>query len=269
MKIAVLSNYYIEHAGGIETVADILVAAYRSAGHDVSWIAADVPNGTHLRYEFDNPIAAWNLTERHFGFPYPLPSPFSLGTLWRRIAWADVVHIHDCLYALNVAAMIASKRLRKPTLLTQHVPEIPYSSRLLRAVQGQAYRHLGRRVLRSADHVVFVNPAVRAQFVSRMNFRRPPSVIENGVETDLFSVIPRHRPRRTALFVGRFVEKKGLPILRAAAERTPQWDWVLVGPAGDHDPRSREPRAADGLDQAQRHSRGRDRRRDGAARRRG
>jgi glycosyltransferase involved in cell wall biosynthesis len=38
------------------------------------------------------------------------------------------------------------------------------------------------------------------------------------------------------LFVGRFVEKKGLSRLRSVIEATPAWRWVLVGPPGDAAP---------------------------------
>src|SRR5207244_5280709 len=45
--------------------------------------------------------------------------------------------------------------------------------------------------------------------------------------------------RRNLLFVGRFVEKKGLAAIRAMAAAKPEWDFWLAG-GGPIDPRSWE-----------------------------
>jgi glycosyltransferase involved in cell wall biosynthesis len=126
-------------------------------------------------------------------------------------------------------------------LVTQHIGHIPYRNPLLRGLHGAANRLLGRSILGGADQVVFESATVQDYFSRFVSFRRPPLLIENGVDTARFRpaaaderrslrsrlALPAERP--VVLFLGRFVEKKGLPILRALAERFPQLQWVLAG----------------------------------------
>jgi glycosyltransferase involved in cell wall biosynthesis len=148
----------------------------------------------------------------------------------------DVVHLHDCLYAANVATYRAARRARKPVVLTQHVAEVPYRNPAVRLLQGVAYASVGRRLLTGAEQVVFVSERVRRRF-SGLPFKRSPVLIENGIDLALFSPSPKPSRRRPQLlFVGRFVEKKGLGLVREMAAATPDFDWVLVGRRGDVDP---------------------------------
>lgn len=241
MRILQLSNYYPEHIGGIETVADSLARLLRGRGHELRWIAAEPPGYAHTGPAADHPLAAWNITEERFGFPYPLTGPRA----WRRIRtdveWCDVLHVHDCLYVNNVVAAELARRRRRPVLVTQHVAEVPYASAMLRGLQHTAYTVVGRRVLQQADRVVFVSETTRRAFAARMHFRHAPIVIENGVDTDVFSPAAcgsRAEARARLglngaspllLFVGRFVAKKGISVIRDVAWMHPEWRWVLIG----------------------------------------
>jgi len=248
LRILLVSNYFPEHVGGIETVAATLADGYRRRGHEVRWIAGDVKERPHRGPHDDIPIRVWNLTER-LGFPYPLAGPRSVSTIRQEVSWCEVVHMHDCLYAVNLTALVAARRSPyRPVLLTQHVGLVPFRNPAVRGLQALAYASLGRAALSSADQVVFVSDEVSRWFARRVRFRRPPVVIENGVDLDLFrpAASEERRALRAALgveesgrllmFVGRFVEKKGIRLLRSVVEATPQWCWFLIGRAGDVDP---------------------------------
>lgn len=247
MRILLVNNYYPEHIGGIETVAASLAAGYRKRGHEVHWVAGDIGTRVHVPAPDDFPIRVWNGIEG-LGFPYPLPSPSSARAMRRHAQWADVVHMHDCLYALNVVTFVAAHRERRPVLLTQHVAKVPYPNPFYRGLQSAAYATVGRALLLRAEQVVFVSDAVRRWFAARVRFKRPPLVIENGIDAATFE--PLEAAQRDAtrtrlgingsrpllLFVGRFVEKKGVRLVRPLIESTPGCDWLMVGRAGDVDP---------------------------------
>jgi glycosyltransferase involved in cell wall biosynthesis len=246
MRLLLVTHCYPEHASGVEVVAGELASRLAARGVEIVWAALHSegagPEGvTRL------PMAGWNVTERRLGFPYPLWGPASLARLSAAVADCDLVHLHDSLYLGNVAAYLAAARRRKPVVVTQHVGSIPFSSPLLRALMGAANRTLGRLVLGGCEQVVFISPRVQQYFARLVPFRRPPLYWPNGVDTTLFHPVSLDERRAlraklgwpadgpVLLFVGRFAEKKGLPLLRALAGRLAKLAWVFVG-RGPHDP---------------------------------
>lgn len=249
MRILAVSNYYPEHVGGIESVTDTLVAGLRRSGHQVRWMAGDISDHPHHGDAGDVPVRVWNAVER-LGFPYPVPGPAAMARINQEVAWSEVVHLHDCLYAVNAATLVAARRQGRPVLLTQHIAKVPYTNPLIRGLQSLAYASLGKAVLSSVDQVAFVSEEVRRWFQARVRFRRPPVLIESGVDTNLFA--PASETERLSyrerlgvkveqpllVFVGRFVEKKGIRLIRPVIESNPGWSWLFIGRAGDVDPQS-------------------------------
>ena len=249
MRILAVSNYYPEHVGGIESLTATLVAGFRRNGHQVRWMAGDISDRPHHGGPDDVPVRVWNAVER-LGFPYPVQGPAGMSRINQQVEWSEVVHMHDCLYAVNVATFIAARRQRRPVLLTQHIAKVPYTNPLIRGLQSVAYATVGAELLSKADQVVFESEEVYRWFEPRIHFRTPPVVIESGVDTELFKPAPeaerlafRERLGATpeqplVLFVGRFVEKKGIKLIRPVIEAHPKWSWVFIGRAGDVDPQS-------------------------------
>ena len=247
MRILLVTHYYAEHRGGVEIVAAELARRLSARGLDITWMASAGDAEPVARGEAvtRRPVPAWNLTERRLGFPYPLWSPLALLRLSQKVRCADVVHLHDSLYLGNVVAYLWARCYGKPVVVTQHVGPVPYSSRLLRGMLGLANRTLARLVLGGCDQAVFISPRVQAYFSRLFRFRHAPVYLANGVNTERFYPVSeesrqalRRRlgwpaDRKVRLFVGRFVEKKGLPLLRQLATARPQDLWVFVGWGGD------------------------------------
>ena len=232
------------HRGGVERVAQQLSHWYSRAGHDVTWVATDGGGGSPT--EHDGPvelvrIPAFNGLERWRGMPFPFPSPFGLRPLREAVRGADVVHLHDCLYLPILAADSAAHRAGVPTIVTQHVAMVAFGGPV-EAALDRAYRTVGRRVLRRAAHVAFVNEGVRAWFAANVDPSLASEHIPNAVDLARFQ--PATRDARAAarrafgvpdaatviLFVGRLVAKKQLRELAAALARVDaSWHLLVVG----------------------------------------
>ena len=230
MRIVLVTHYFPAHRGGIELVAGELATRLAGKGADITWYASDtdaapeIPGVTCVRAK------AYNAIERRLGVPYPLWSISALRALSRAVRAADAVHLHDCLYLANVVAYLAARRAGRPVIVTQHIGMVPYRNPLLRALLFLAYRVLGRLVLGGATQVVFISGTVKRYFETFVTFRAPPHLVPNGVDTAMFQQQER-QPDSTMhlLFVGRFVEKKGLPFLRELALRLPQARFTFAG----------------------------------------
>ncbi len=241
MRVLLVTHYYAEHGGGVEIVAGQLAARLACRGVEITWAAggpAPSESGDGIAYL---PMRAWNGTEWSLGFPYPVWSPASTARLCRAARSCDIVHLHDSLYLGNVVAFLRARVAGKPTLVTQHVGMVPYRQSLLRGLLATANRTLGRFVLGGASQAIFVSHKVREYFRRFVHFQADPLWIPNGLATEtFFPATPDERrrlrkelgwpgDRPVFLFVGRFMEKKGLSLVRALAARFPDCQWVTIG----------------------------------------
>ncbi len=243
MRVTLVTHYYPAHRGGVERIAGQLAARLAAAGSvHIRWHASDCDPAPDPKAGVTTiPARSCNFAERRLGFPYPLWSLGALRRLMRDCREADVVHLHDCLYLANIVAYAAARLARRPVLVTQHIGEVPYRSRLLRGVQWLAHRLLGAWVLGGADRVVFESEAVRVHFGRFVRYRAQPQLVQNGVDTTRFQPAPAEQRRELrarlgvqaetplVLFLGRFVEKKGLPVLHALCERFSSARWLFAG----------------------------------------
>ena len=253
MRVLLVTHYYPGHGGGIEIAAGELAHRLARRGVDIVWVASEsaaVPLAEGITLM---PMRTWNVAERRMGFAFPLWSPISLSQLWSVVAKCDLVHIHDALYLGSLFAYLSAWLLGKPVVVTQHVGQIPnhpgmsFSVRLTRWMLAFAYRSLGRVVLGGCAQCVFISPKVRDYFVRLFRFRQEPMYIPNGVDQQVFHSVSQNErlelrtglgwpaDKAVLLFVGRFIDRKGLPLLRSLAESFPECEWVFVG-RGPHDP---------------------------------
>ncbi|MCP3164444.1 glycosyltransferase family 4 protein [Myxococcus qinghaiensis] len=240
MRILEVSNFMPPHPGGIEIMIDTLFQGLQRRGHDVRWIAASTPLEPGTTGPFVR-VPAWNWLEQNLHVPMPLWAPSGWRQLDEQVRWADVIHVHDCLYFSSSLTTALTRGRRKPLLVTQHVGEVPYGG-VLDWVQAAAYRTLGRTLLSAASEVVTLSPHV-AEYFRKVGVKKPLRIIPMGFE-------PRFQPlpeaeRLTArrefglpettplmLFAARLVPKKGVQQV-AEVQRRLALEGITLVVAGD------------------------------------
>ncbi|MCW7538976.1 glycosyltransferase family 4 protein [Aquabacterium sp. A7-Y] len=252
LQVLIVTHYFSDHGGGIEAVAGQLARRFVQRGASVTWAASDTDDPAANRQAGIRcePMRSWNAVEKKIGVPFPVWSPRALLHLVQLIRRADIVMFHDILYLPNLIGMVAALVARTPYLIVQHVGFVPFKNPLLRLLVSLGNRTAGRLAMRKAGAVIFISDVVRAYFSRFIPLGKLHcELIANGVDGALFKPSPasgqavstravHHAPpfRKTFLFVGRFVEKKGLALLQALAEQMRDVKWQFVG-WGPIDPR--------------------------------
>jgi len=242
MKVLMVTHYFDSHPGGIEIVARQIF--HRLVGPDchITWAAANVsPHPRASAYGASLPLNTWNGLEQAIGLPFPIPSLISLGRLWSAVGASDVVLLHDCLYLSNIAAFIFARMRCVPVVIVQHIATVPYRSFIVAKLMKMANLIITKPMLRAADQVVFISQITERKFRD-FRFVRRPMLVFNGVDAEVFHPLSDHSlkaalrarldlpiEKPVVLFVGRFVEKKGLLILKKMAERHPEMTWAFAG----------------------------------------
>lgn len=248
-RVLVISPYYASHGGGVEIVAGQLASGLASRGFDVTWVASDSDAAPAVDGVRSIPMRSNNAFEKRTGVPLPLWTPGALRQLWKAIRVCDIVLMHESLYLSNVLAAAWARLLGKRLLVVQHVGEVPYRSAILRTAVRAGNALAARFAHVCAHKVVFVSAVVRDYFSGKHAALAAKGVlIPNGFDPARFHPAAdgeRQRLREglgliagrpVLLFVGRFVEKKGLLLLEQLARQRPQWQWIFAG-AGPLDPR--------------------------------
>jgi glycosyltransferase involved in cell wall biosynthesis len=170
-----------------------------------------------------------------------------LRSLKKAIAAADLVWLHDTLFAGGLAAFWFARRQGKPLLVTRHRGPVRANPK-----RGKFFTALFDRVtsaimLKNARQATFTNDAVAEHYYQRLPFAAPVKIIPNGVELDVFRPASMERRRHlrhrfalrdttpVLLFVGDFTEANGLLVIHHLAQFLHEWHFWLAG-TGPIDP---------------------------------
>jgi glycosyltransferase involved in cell wall biosynthesis len=237
-----VTHYMPPHIGGIELVAESLFHAYIDSGAEVRWLASHIPDTTAQREDGRIRVRCCNVLERSLGVPWPIWGPSVVLEIRRLVAWADVLHVHDCLYLGSALAVVLARRARRPVVLSQHIGFVRFRTAALNGIEHLAYRTLGRFVLHRASRLVFCTPGAEEFAVALLGNRpansvqipygidtsrfRPPVLSERATAREAFGLCDA---RQVVLFVGRLVHKKGADLFAEVARRHPAVHFLMIG----------------------------------------
>lgn len=242
MRILLVTNYQPPHPGGIEYAAVSLARAWRRRGHQVTWLTTDIPRGAGQTTSENVRVRALNFWENLFEINSPIVLPTEYGRIRALIHDHDVINIHSLAPGLSTLSLRLAMRARKPLVVTQHVGIIRLRIRALNWLQRMVYVALAQRVVNYGAPLTFVGEAVRQWFID--NARLPSEKLvmtPAGIDADQFYFVSEPERQRfrekwqlrderlNVLFVGRFYEKKGVPLIREIAGQMPDTQFTLLG----------------------------------------
>lgn len=248
MKVLIVIHYFPPHVGGMEIVAQTQAKLLAAAGHDVTVLTSAAPSPAGISEAHGYKVVrvnVWNYFERAMGVPFPFFSPILFWKMAQLVRTHDVVHVHDAFYLTSLAAALWCKILQKPLLLTQHVDLIPHPKKIVTLVQKLIYKTTGKFVFQVSRKIMVLNSNV-ASFLRQNGVAAKKIVfVPNGVDLKVFNTeytvhhdeirkkyhLPVDKP--IALFVGRFVPKKGFDKLLQAGS-----DEYHIALAGGNAPKS-------------------------------
>ncbi len=251
-RVLHVAHNCLPHMGGLETVVAAETRGLAARGYDVSLLSSawGAPAGVRVEHGVRTiRVRAWNGLEPRFGVPFPVFSPWLLVAMFRAVRRAGVVHIHDPLYLTSWVAALWCLLLRTPYVVHRHVGFVHHSSLVVRLVQRVVLVTLARPVLSGASAILPIDEFIASGTRSSLPSARV-EVLGNGVDTTRFRPAldgERVSVRRSlglplelplALFVGRFVPKKGFASVAAAASAS----YGLVFAGGERPPGLSDPR---------------------------
>lgn len=246
-RVLHVAHNALPHIGGLEAVVAAQTQGLASRGWEVTLLSSatgTVPGSRTEQGVRTVRIRAWNGLEPRFGLPFPVFSPRLVVALWREVRRADLVHVHDPLYLSSWVAAFWCWVLRTPYVVHRHVGFVHHSSLVVRMVQGLVLGTIARLVLERAAAILPIDEFIAAGVRETVRSPAKVQVLGNGVDTTRFcppgpgeqeqlrGELGLPAEEALVLFVGRFVPKKGFPLVARAA--SDHYRIVFVG--GDRPP---------------------------------
>ncbi|RXA20428.1 glycosyltransferase family 1 protein [Methanosarcina sp. MSH10X1] len=204
-KIALISDWYFPKVGGIEYSMHSLAKKLVQKGHEVHIITRSYPDIPQYSVRDKARII------RIEGSPIPGQQRFLMPGAYKELynllksEKYDIINSHGLDSPLSMAALIASRKLGFPSVVTNHslVGDTPLSPFLYLA---------GKLLIRNADAVIAVSSAVEKD--SKTMTEKPIYCISNGIDPESKTIkipFPVDKRRKTVIItVARMIKKKGV-----------------------------------------------------------
>jgi 1,2-diacylglycerol 3-alpha-glucosyltransferase len=227
-KIALISDWYPPKVGGIEYSMHALAKTLAMHGNDVSVITRSYPN--FPEHCIIDGISIIRIQSK----PFPGQSRFLMPNAYKQLYYLlkkgnyKVVNCHGLDSPLGISALLASRRLKIPVVITNH-------SLVGHAIYGPFLYSLGKLFLRYADAIIAVSSAVEKD--SKVMTEKPIYRIFNGINSgEIATKVPfpfDTEGKIIVITVARMTKKKGVQnILYIASDLLKKYKnliFVMVG----------------------------------------
>jgi D-inositol-3-phosphate glycosyltransferase len=224
VKILITVHHFSPHISGVGKVAEQQARRLAKEGEDITVLTSDCSDRPGVSsYDGFKLIRAraTNITETRFSAPFPIFSPSIIWRAYKLTKDADIVHVHDAFYISSIVVVVWARILKKPIFLTQHIEIIPHPNKIIMFAQRFAYATWGTFIFKSSNKIFVFNDRVYKFLIKKHIDKNKISFLNNGVDFDLFKPATKiiktdlrskyglPQDKVLALFVGRFVPKKG------------------------------------------------------------
>lgn len=204
-RIALISDWYFPKVGGIEYSMHALAKTLNMHGHDVNVITRSYPGFP------EHSIREGIKVIRIKGKPLPGQHRFLVPNAYKELYYVlkkndyDIVNCHGLDSPIGMSALIASRKLGIPAVVTNH-------SLVGHAIYAPTLYLAGKLLLRNADAIIAVSSAVEND--SKIMTSKPIYRIFNGIDSEnsqLKVSFPDYKERKLVIAtVARMTKKKGV-----------------------------------------------------------
>ncbi len=204
-KIALISDWYFPKVGGIEYSMHTLAKTLSMYGHEVSVITRSYPGVPE--YSIRDGVSVIRLKGRALPGQSRFLTPNAYKELFSHLKNGsyEIVNSHGLDSPIGMGALLASKKLGIPVVVTNHS-----------LVGNTSYRHFlylaGKLLLQYADAVIAVSSAVETD--SKLMTVKPIYRIFNGIDSEgsvIKDLLPVDtRGKIVVVTVARMTKKKGV-----------------------------------------------------------
>ena len=227
-KVALISDWYFPKVGGIEYSMHALAKTLAMHGHEVSVITRSYPNVPE--YCVRDGVSVIRIKSKPLPGQHRFLMPKAYKQLYYLLKQGDyeVVNCHGLDSPIGMSALIASRKLKIPVVVTNH-------SLVGHTIYGPLYYFLAKVFLRNADAVIAVSSAVEKD--SKIMTVKPVYRIFNGVDSEdnIFKVTFPFDTEGKILIVtvARMTKKKGVQnivyVAPSLLEKYENLMFILIG----------------------------------------
>ncbi len=184
MNIAMVTNTYLPHVGGVANSVHTFAEAYRAKGHTVTVIAPEFEDAPEKEADVIRVPALQHFNGSDFSVSLPLVPPLTRKMKARK---PDLFHSHHP-FLLGDTALRMAATLGKPLIFTYHTMYehythyVPADSPVIRRFA----KKLAVEYCNLCDHVIAPSDSVR-EIIQGRGVTAPISVIPTGIDPNRFA----------------------------------------------------------------------------------